>query len=151
MDQRPKPAMLTRPDAAAEAGCHAETIRYYERIGLMPRPARNSVGHRLYDKAALRRLRFILRARRLEFSTEEIAALLHYADKPDHHCKDVEKLARHRLHEVRQRLDDLRQMERDLVRLTSHCACSGPDACPVIDALQSAAPPVGSDPSAALS
>lgn len=71
---------LQRHQLARRTGCHLETIRYYEKIGLLPDPPRSASGYRIYDETDVRRLRFILRARELGFGLEEIRGLLHLVD-----------------------------------------------------------------------
>lgn len=81
-------------EAAAASGCHLETIRYYERSGLMPAPARTASGYREYSPTEVDRLRFISRGRELGFSLEEIRSLLSLDDDPAMSCCDVDVIAR---------------------------------------------------------
>ena len=126
---------ITRGKLAARAGCHLETVRYYEKIGLLLPPERSAGGHRLYRAEDQRRLRFILRSRELGFSIEELRSLLSLADSDAYTCGEVRDLTIDRLKDVKQKIADLRRLERTLVRISDEC-CGGfvPD-CPVIDAL----------------
>ena len=96
---------------AAAAGVNLETVRYYERIELMPPPARTASGHRAYEQAHIRRLAFIRRARELGFSIEQIRALLALAEPSRASCADVREIARTHLDEVRAKLADLARLE----------------------------------------
>src|SRR5690606_18435611 len=93
-----------------EADVNIETIRYYERIGLMPKPPRSESGRRLYDAEATRRLSFIRRARELGFSIEEVRALLGMADGGS--CGDVYELTQRHLADIRAKIRDLQRMQR---------------------------------------
>ncbi len=80
MDDHNSGRLLKRAELAKVTGCHPETIRYYEKTGMMPDPPRSKAGYRLYDEAHVSRLRFILRARELGFSIEDIRGLLDLMD-----------------------------------------------------------------------
>lgn len=126
---------LKRGELAKRSGCNLETIRYYEKIGLLPEPPRTPSGHRTYEAAHEHRLRFILRARQLGFGIEEVRGLLALVDGGAYTCADVREMTRRHLADVRTRISDLRRLERTLAETMA--ACSGdqiPD-CPVIDAL----------------
>ena len=81
---------LQRAQLAHLTGCHLETIRYYEKIGLLRDPPRSASGYRLYDETDIRRLRFILRARELGFGIDEIRGLLHLVDCQSQTCAEVD-------------------------------------------------------------
>jgi MerR family mercuric resistance operon transcriptional regulator len=116
-------------------GCHIETIRYYEGIGLMPAPRRSQGGHRLYDEEQLKRLTFIRRARELGFSLREIRGLLALVDGGNYSCRQVEALTLEHLDEVRSKITDLKKLERTLADIASQCNGGRVPECPVIDAL----------------
>ena len=122
--------------AAAASGCHIETIRYYERIGLLPHPARSVSGYREYLPEEVDRLRFITRGRELGFSLEEIRSLLTLADDPALSCRDVDQLARHHLADVRQRLCELRRIAQELERTIASCAGGKRGQCAILGALR---------------
>lgn len=120
---------------AARTGCKAETIRYYERIGIMPRPPRTSGGQRRYRIDHLMRLNFVRRARALGFPLDEVRALLRLVDEDDHSCAEVEVLARGHLDSVRARIADLKAMEAVLEDMVERCAGGTVPDCPIIEAL----------------
>ncbi|OQW58908.1 MAG: transcriptional regulator [Proteobacteria bacterium HN_bin10] len=127
-------ADLTIGRLSAEARVNIETIRYYERIGLMAKPPRSDAGRRLYDAAASRRLCFIRRARELGFSIEEIRALLGVSGGKGR-CADVHALTIRHLGEVKRKIADLRKLERTLARTAERCARDASPDCPIIEAL----------------
>jgi MerR family mercuric resistance operon transcriptional regulator len=122
--------------AAAASGCHIETIRYYERVGLLPRPARTAGGYRVYLPEEVDRLRFITRGRELGFSLEEIRSLLTLADDPVLSCHDVDQLARHHLTDIQQRMRELRRIARELERTIASCAGGKRGQCAILGALR---------------
>ena len=123
-------------EAAAASGCHIETIRYYERVRLLPRPARTSSGYRTYRPEEVDRLRFITRGRELGFSLEEIRSLLTLSDDPALSCHDVDQLARHHLADVQQRVRELRRIARELQRTIDSCAGGKRGQCAILGALR---------------
>jgi MerR family mercuric resistance operon transcriptional regulator len=127
--------LLQRGELARLAGCNPETVRFYEKIRLMPAPLRTSAGYRAYGRDDEERLRFILRARHLGFAIEEIRQLFCLAARGAQGCGDVREITRHHLAEVRQKMADLRYIERTLARLLADCSKGGLSDCPVIDAL----------------
>jgi MerR family transcriptional regulator, mercuric resistance operon regulatory protein len=116
-------------------GTNIETIRYYERIGLLPAPARSSGGYRLYGTGHLKRLNFIRRARTLGFSIGEVRTLLRLADERKRPCAEVRVVAEAHLKDVRAKIVDLRRMERVLKATVARCAEGRGSDCPVIEAL----------------
>ena len=116
-------------------GCNIETIRYYERIGLLPAPARSPGRYRLYGTAQLKQLTFIRRARALGFCIDEVRTLLKMADDRKRPCAEVRVVAARHLEEVRDKIADLKAMERVLSETVARCAKGGGSHCPVIDAL----------------
>jgi MerR family transcriptional regulator, mercuric resistance operon regulatory protein len=118
-----------------KTGISIEAIRYYERVGLLPAPARTNSGYRLYRADHLKRLTFIRRARALGFSLDEIRTLLHLADERKRPCAEVRVLAAAHLKNVRTKIDDLRRMERVLRARVAACADGKRRECPVIEAL----------------
>ena len=118
-----------------DTGCNIETIRYYERIGLMPKPPRSKGGHRLYEKDHLKRLSFIRRSRDLGFTLEEVRGLLRMIDGHDYTCDEVKVLTLDHLQEVQQKIADLRRLERVLKTMAAECEGGNVPDCPIIDAL----------------
>ena len=115
---------------ADAVGVPTSTIRFYERTGLFRPDARTDSNYRLYSKEAVERLRFVRSAQATGFSLEDIRELLSLIPSDEPPCDDVVAVTRKRLAEVRQRLKDLRRMERVLAKSLSDC-CSGdrPDLC----------------------
>jgi len=135
MKNSTKTTTISRGALARRTGSHIETIRYYEKIGLLPEPLRSSGGHRLYRSDDQRRLRFILRSRELGFSIDEIRSLLSMTDKDDYTCGEIQVLTVAHLESIRQKLTDLKRLERTLARISNQCEGGDVPDCPVIDAL----------------
>lgn len=112
-----------------------ETIRYYERIGLLPKPERSTGGYRLYRPADVDRLRFIRRSRDLGFSIEEIHRLLGLADQRSRSCRRVHDLAAAHLLEVRTKIADLQRLEGVLATMVRACARGTLPTCPLLESL----------------
>jgi MerR family mercuric resistance operon transcriptional regulator len=130
---------------AQRTGIHLETIRYYQRRGLLEEPAKPPGGIRRYTDTHARRLRFIKDAQALGFSLEEVADLLALED--GRQCREAGQLGAKKLATVRERLAQLRRIERALAQLVSQCDVNrGKVRCPLIAALDSS--PVGNRTSA---
>lgn len=128
---------MRRGELARRTGCNLETIRYYEKIGLLPEPPRNSNGYRAYDDSHLRRLRFILRGRELGFGIDEIRGLLSLVDGGNQTCAEVKQRTELHLGDVRGKIADLQRMERVLARTAALCSGEDVPDCPVLEALAS--------------
>lgn len=126
---------ITRGELAKRAGCHLETVRYYEKIGLLFPPARSAGGYRLYKIVDQRRLRFILRGRELGFSIGELRSLLSLVDSKTYTCGEIHDLTTDHLGSVQRKIADLKRLERTLTRISSECSGGAIPECPVIDAL----------------
>ena len=127
--------LVTRGRLAKETGSNIETIRYYEKIGLLPSPERSESGYRLYGDAARKRLRFIQRGRELGFGIEELRSLLGLVDGGDYTCGDVHEMTVAHLENVRTKINDLHRLERTLADMAAQCEGGAVPDCPVIDAL----------------
>jgi len=125
---------LTIGKLSERAGVRIETIRYYEREGLLPRAPRTEGGHRVFDDAHLRRLLFIRRSRELGFSGAEVQALLGLVDG-GYTCGEVRDLTLQHLAAVRAKIADLRRLEKTLAEISSECRGGKVPDCPVIEAL----------------
>ncbi|MBI0539684.1 MerR family transcriptional regulator [Roseomonas sp. KE2513] len=112
-----------------------ETIRWYERVGLLPAPARTTGNYRIYDDVHLGRLSFIRRARNLGFSLDQIRALLDLAEDRDRSCDAVDVIAREHLGEVDRKIVDLQALRRELDSLIGQCRHGKVAECRIIDAL----------------
>lgn len=120
---------------AKELGINVETIRFYERIGLIDQPSKPTTGYRHYSDQILDRIRFIKRAQELGFTLEEVTNLLVLNDQP---CDKVQKLAEKKLSTVRVKIKDLRKLETALDNLLDECRSNDDSShCPVIESLQS--------------
>lgn len=123
---------------AQTAGVNVETIRFYQRKGLLPLPNKPPGGIRRYGDADVARVRFVKSAQQLGFSLDEIAELLQLQDGTQ--CAQARTLAQHKLIGIRQKLADLTCMESALTGLVAQCGrTTGPVACPLITALHSGA------------
>jgi len=128
------PPAIPIGELSRRTGCHIETIRYYERIGLLPIPPRRG-RFRSYDGQDVARLGFVRRARELGFSLREVRGLLGLAADEEASCAGVRELAATQLKDVRARIADLRRMERVLVNSVRACDAGQDPGCPLIDAL----------------
>ena len=123
---------------ARQAQVNLETIRYYERRGLLTRPPRTPAGYRLFSTGAVRQVRFIKRAQELGFSLKEIQELLALRVDSRTTCADVRRRAQAKIQDVEQKIRSLQAMRKALVRVTSACSGRGPVGdCPIIEALDS--------------
>ena len=116
-------------------GVNIETIRYYERIGLLAPPPRSPGGYRRYGMDAVRRLSFVRRLRELGFPLEDVRAMLDLAETRRTACREVRDLAVTHLDEVRGKIKDLRRMERVLREMVASCERGVAPQCPMIEAL----------------
>lgn len=122
---------------ARRAEVPLQTIRYYERRGLLPSPPRSPSGYRMYGPEALRRLQFIRQAQRLGFTLREIQELLDLRVEGEASCQEVRAVARRKLESVRERIRQLQALEEVLDRLARICPGEGPlSACPILDLLE---------------
>ena len=119
---------------AEELAINIETVRFYERRGLIPQPPKPGLGYRHYPGETVNRIRFIKRAQELGFTLEEIANLLSLNDRP---CAQVQELAEYKLSAVKEKMADLRRLEKALKVLLVQCHSNDDDShCPIIDSLQ---------------
>ena len=120
---------------AAETGVKVPTIRYYESIGLLPTPPRTDSNRRLYDQAAVQRLKFIKHARELGFDIDAIRTLLALQENPDQSCAAADVIAKARLSEVNRRLASLTALKTELERMLGDCRKHHVKDCRVIEVL----------------
>lgn len=128
---------LTRGELARTTGCNLETVRYYEKIGMMPNPPRTASGYRIYDGGHVSRLRFIMRARELGFAIEEIKGLLGLMDGGTQTCAEVKARTDRHLVDVRAKISDLRRIEKVLAATAVRCSGEDVPNCPILEALAS--------------
>jgi len=122
-------------EMSRRTGVHVETIRYYERIGVMPRPKRSDGGHRLYNVPQLNRLAFIKRSRDLGFSLKEVLTLLALVDSGEMTCSEVHALTVEHLTDVKSKIADLRKLEHALKDLAAQCSLGNVSNCPIVETL----------------
>ena len=122
-------------ELAQQTSTKVETIRYYERIGLLPTPARTGGNYRAYARGHLERLSFVRRGRDLGFSLDEVRELLRLSDDRNQSCADVDRIARLHLAEVERKLADLRALQAELRQMVDHCQHGTIAECRIIEAL----------------
>lgn len=127
--------ILTIGHLARQTGTKVETIRFYEKSGLLPAPARTEGNYRSYDDKHLNRLSFIRRARDLGFSLDQIRALLALADERGSSCAAVDQIAKEHRAEVERKIADLMSLKRELDRMIDQCGCGVVADCRIIDTL----------------
>lgn len=127
--------MIAIGELGRAAGAKVETIRYYEQIGLLSAPRRTAGNYRAYDGSHLNRLSFIRRSRDLGFSIDQIRALLDLADKKDHSCGAVDKIAKGHLAEVERKIADLTALRGELESMIRQCGHGAVRDCRIIETL----------------
>ena len=129
---------LTIGKLADRSGVSVQTVRYYERSGLLPKPSRAASGYRLYAHEAVRRLTFIKQAQQLGFSLGEIQDLLSLRMQSGTTCADIRQRAREKIIGVSKKIEDLQRIRDALTKLAAACRGNGPTSdCPILEALES--------------
>lgn len=127
---------LTIGQVAKRAGVGVETVRFYERQGLLEAPERRPSGYRQFDEEIVARLRFIRRAKELGFTLHEIKELLSLKRDPSMTCADVKQQAEAKITDIEAKINSLTRMKQALVKLTRACGGRGTTSeCPILDAL----------------
>jgi MerR family mercuric resistance operon transcriptional regulator len=116
-------------------GVNIETIRYYERIKMLPAPPRAANGRRVYDTTHLRILAFMRRSRELGFSLDEIRTLIRLGGPDKATCREVREIATHHLNDIRAKIGDLKKLEHLLARTVAKCSGKTVPNCPVLEVL----------------
>ena len=125
-------------DVAKQAGVNLQTIHYYERRGLLPRPPRTESNYRAYPADAVLRVRFIKRAQELGFTLKEIKELLSLRAAPRTRCADVRERAKTKVRDIDDKVRTLLAMRKALTKLIGECSGGGPvSQCPILEALDS--------------
>jgi MerR family mercuric resistance operon transcriptional regulator len=125
-------------EVADRGGVNLQTIRYYEREGLLPQPPRLPSGYRVYSEPTVRRVRFIKRAQELGFTLAEIRELLSLRIDHDRDRSEVRAIAEAKVADIQEKIRTLSSMKDALVRLTEHCRGHGPASeCPILESLDS--------------
>jgi Cd(II)/Pb(II)-responsive transcriptional regulator len=128
-------------ELAARTGCPVETIRYYEREGLLPAPSRSAGNYRQYDAGHVERLSFIRHCRSLDMTQEEIRALLALRDRPEAECGSANRLIEEHLHHVEVRIAELESLRSQLRDLRARCSGEGAsEACGILRELEQPGP-----------
>ncbi|MGK2961012.1 MAG: MerR family transcriptional regulator [Gemmatimonadaceae bacterium] len=133
--ERQNPSAFSIGALAAETGTPIETIRYYERAGVLPRARRSSGGYRLYNAGDAQRLRFIRRARELGFSLQQARELAELSRDPTQRCDGICRIAAAHLVEVEDKIRQLAEIRRELSKLAK-CEGGRVSACRIVDALE---------------
>ncbi len=120
---------------SAETGVNIETIRYYEKIGLIPAPPRTEGRQRVYDSTHLKRLTFIRRGRELGFPLDQVRELLGLVRGHELTCADVKTMTDGHVADIRRKVKDLKKLERVLTQLSAQCGGEAVPDCPILDAL----------------
>lgn len=128
---------LTRSELARLTGCNIETIRYYEKTGMLPDPPRTGAGYRVYSGGHVARLRFILRARELGFPMDDIRGLLGLDDGTAPTCAEVKVRTKRHLADVRAKIADLKRIESVLSETAARCSGDQVPDCPILNAISS--------------
>lgn len=129
--------MLTIGKVAKCANVNLETIRYYERIGLLPETERSESGYRQYSKDMVQKIKFIKHAQKLGFSLKEIQELLRLKVDPQVSCGDIKQKAEDKISDVEKKIRSLKSIKNVLLELTQACSGVGPiKECPILDALE---------------
>ena len=126
---------------AKATGTKVETIRWYERVGVLPAPARTAGNYRSYGAVHLERLSFVRRARDLGFTLDQVRELLRLADDRGQSCDAVDRVAREHLEEVERKIADLEALRRELQDLIGQCRHGTVNECRIIEALSPAGAP----------
>ena len=133
--------VMTIGKLAATASCKPETIRFYEKVGLLPQPKRSESGYRLYGESHQRKLFFIRRGRDLGFSLDDIGLMLELAEDKKSSCQEISRLSRERLSTIRDKLKRLEALSAELSRLIDQCDDGRISECRIIEALTEGALP----------
>jgi len=122
-------------ELAHATGCRVVTIRYYERVAILPPPRRAQNNYRCYTIQHLERLRFICRTRELGFSLDQVRAFLDLVDSGSYSCEDMRSIAQAHLDDVRARIKDLQRMEATLADLVGQCSGGTTPDCSLLEML----------------
>ena len=126
--------MFAIGQASQQSGVNIETIRYYEREGVVPKPGRSAAGRRLYSADEIAKLRFVKRCRDLGFPIAIIQLFLSFTGQEDRSCSEVKTLAENHLAEIDAKIENLGRLREALVNLSKNCD-DGTAACPMLDSL----------------
>jgi MerR family transcriptional regulator, mercuric resistance operon regulatory protein len=131
----PRGSALTIGALSKRTGVNIETIRFYERVGILPKAPRSAGGHRIYNRDHLMRLGIVRRSRELGFSLDEVRGLLQLVDGGSYTCAEIKAITLDHLADIRRRIADLRRLEQTLAEVAGKCRGGKVPDCPVIEAL----------------
>lgn len=126
-------------ELATQAACDVQTVRFYEREGLLEEPGREASGYRNYEEKHLTRLNFIRRCRSLDISLPEVRQLLQFAAQPENSCGQVDDLLDRHIALVAQRVEELKALQQQLIALRQTCTGDGQHACAILESFATAA------------
>ena len=126
---------ITIGELSGQTGCKIETIRFYEKIGLLEAPSRTSGNQRRYDTACLQRLHFIRHARDMGFDIDNIRELINLSEQPNQDCEAVDKIAQQYLVSVQERIKKLKKLEKELNHIITSCQHGTIAECRIIETL----------------
>jgi MerR family transcriptional regulator, mercuric resistance operon regulatory protein len=126
---------LTIGGLSKKTGVNIETIRYYEKIGVLPHPQRTQGGNRIYDESQIKRLKFVRRSRELGFSLDEIREMLRLVDEKDFTCAEIASISQHHLDDIKLKINDLQKIERHMKDMLSQCSREKVPDCAILDIL----------------
>ena len=135
MTDSAKPSFIGIGEMSRQTGVGIETIRYFEKIGMMPAPGRSEGGNRRYTTVHLQRLFFINRCRQIGFSQSEIKTLLSMVDAKDVTCAEVHSITVEHIRDIKQKIRDLRKLEKVLTQMANECSRGDIPECPIIETL----------------
>ena len=135
MTNSANPRFLGIGELSRQTGVGIETIRYFEKIGMMPVPGRSEGGNRRYNNDHLQRLFFINRCRQIGFSQTEIKALLSMVDDKGVSCAEVHSITTEHIADIRKKIRDLRKLEKVLTKMANECSRGDIPDCPIIETL----------------
>ncbi len=126
---------LTISQVAKGANVNVETIRYYEKLGLISKPPRTEAGYRQFPSEVIQRIKFIKRAQELGFTLLEVSKLLVVSDGGDYNCYDIQQFATKKLEEIEQKMRDLEKIKSILQDLSNKCPGQGSpiNKCPILE------------------
>jgi MerR family mercuric resistance operon transcriptional regulator len=127
--------LITIGEMSRRTGVNIETVRYYERVGVMPKPRRTEGGHRAYDGDQLKRLHFVRRSRELGFSLDEVRAMLRLVDDGALTCGEIHAMTVDHLADIKRKIADLRRLEKALASMAAECSRGDIPDCPIIETL----------------
>lgn len=120
---------------AKNCDCKVQTLRYYEEIELIPKPARNQGNQRIYSETHRKRISFIRHSRQLGFSLDQIRQILNLTDDPDQPCDAVNSIAKEHLDEVTYKITRLQEMQKELERMVNECSAERVADCRIVEVL----------------